>query len=96
MDKSEKNINIGIKKSNSIFDKSYDSSASRKKRIEQVSSNEWKPYLSDSVSLQGLFECLHMEYINGFKGCKFYFWFYGVNYLFLAVAVCSPNKNSNG
>lgn len=57
---------------------------------------KWKPFLSESIALKGLFECLHMEFISGFKGCKFYFWFYVANYFCLSASIASAHSSAAG
>lgn len=56
--------------------------------------DKWIPRLQNCVWLRGFFECLNMEFITGFKGCKFFFCFYILNYLLLATAIASDNTSS--
>lgn len=51
----------------------------------------FKPALSDSTCLRGLFDCLHMEYLPTIKVCKFYFWFYLIGYSGVSLSILLPS-----
>lgn len=72
----------------------YDSNGSAKEKLKEMMQDKWIPRLQNCIWLRGFFECLNMEFITGFKGCKFFFCFYILNYLLLATAIASDSSSS--
>ncbi|KAL4506808.1 hypothetical protein ABPG72_001229 [Tetrahymena utriculariae] len=73
-----------------------DSENSQKGPVIQPNYKKWYEnlILHDSECLNGIFECLHMEYIPMQKGCKFYFWMYVLNYFSVSASIIGPIDNS--
>ncbi|EAS01315.2 transmembrane protein, putative (macronuclear) [Tetrahymena thermophila SB210] len=82
-------------RSNSVSSQT-DSESSQKEPVILPNYKKWheKLILHDSVCLNGIFECLHMEYIPMQKGCKFYFWIYVLNYFSVSASIIGPIDNS--